>query len=64
MISDVENHKDSTTTTKKTVRLDELSKTAGHRINTQKSVRFLYSSNEQTERQIKKIIPFTITSNV
>ena len=36
------------------------SKVAGYKINVQKSVAFLYTNNEATERQIKKLIPFTI----
>ena len=34
---------------------DEFSKVAGNKINVQKSVAFLYSNNEATERQIKKL---------
>ena len=33
---------------------------AGYRINTQKSLAFLYTNNEKTEREIKETIPFTI----
>ena len=36
------------------------SKVAGFKINVQKSVAFLYTNNEATERQIKKLMPFTI----
>ena len=36
------------------------SKGAGYKINTQKSLAFLYSNNEKTEREIKETIPFTI----
>ena len=32
----------------------------GYKINTQKSVAFLYTKNEVSEREIKKIIPFKI----
>ena len=32
----------------------------GTKINVQKSVAFLYTNNEATEREIKKLIPFTI----
>ena len=32
------------------------------KINVQKSVAFLYTNNEATERQIKKLIPFTIAT--
>ena len=38
----------------------EFSKVAGYKINVQKSVAFLYTNKEATERQIKKLIPFTI----
>ena len=31
----------------------------GYKINVQKSVSFLYTNNEATEREIKKLIPFT-----
>ena len=40
--------------------MHEFSKVAGYKINVQKSVAFLYTKNEATERQIKKLIPFTI----
>ena len=35
----------------------EFSKVAGYKINTQKSVAFLYTNNELIERQIRKTIP-------
>ena len=38
----------------------EFSKVAGYKINVQKSVAFLYTNNEATEREIKKLIPITI----
>jgi hypothetical protein len=31
-----------------------------HKINIQKSVAFLYTNNKQTEKEIKKTMPFTI----
>ena len=37
----------------------EFSKVAGFKINTQKSLAFLYSNNEKSERKIKESIPFT-----
>ena len=40
--------------------IHEFSKVAGYKINVQKSVAFLSTNNEATERQIKKLIPFTI----
>ena len=42
--------------------IDEFSKVAGYKINTQKSVAFLYINNEISEREIKEIIPFTIAT--
>ena len=42
--------------------INEFSNTAGYKINTQKSVAFLYTDNEISEREIKETIPFTITS--
>ena len=41
-------------------RINEYSKFAGYKINTQKSFAFLYTNNEKTEREIKEKIPFTI----
>ena len=53
-----ENPKDST---KKLLELiHESSNIAGYKINAQKSVAFLYTNNEATEREIKESIPFTI----
>ena len=31
-----------------------------YKINTEKSLAFLYTNNEKTEREIKEIIPFSI----
>ena len=53
----VENPKDST---RKLLELiNEYSKVSGYKINTQKSLAFLYTNNEKTEREIKETIPFT-----
>ena len=58
MVLYVENPKDST---RKLLELiNEYSKVAGYKINTQKSLAFLYTNNEKTEREIKETIPFTI----
>ena len=38
------------------------SKFAGYKINIQKSLAFLYTNNENTEREIKETIPFTIVT--
>ena len=40
--------------------INEYSKVARYKINTQKSLAFLYTNNEKTEKEIKKTIPFTI----
>ena len=37
----------------------ESGKIAGYKINAQKSLAFLYTSNENSEREIKEAIPFT-----
>ena len=42
--------------------ISEFSKLAGYRINTQKSLAFLYTNNEKSEREIKESIPFTIAT--
>ena len=34
----------------------------GYKINTQKSLAFLYTNNEKSEREIKESIAFTITT--
>ena len=40
--------------------INEYDKVAGYKINTQKSLAFLYTNNEKTEREVKETIPFTI----
>ena len=40
----------------------EFSKVAGYKVNTQKSLAFLYTNNEKSEREIKESIPFTIAT--
>ena len=37
-------------------------KLPGSKINTQKSLAFLYTNNKRSEREIKETIPFTTTS--
>ena len=39
--------------------ISEFSKVTGNKINTQKSLVFLYTNNEKSEREIKEAIPFT-----
>ena len=60
MILYLENPKDATRKLPELV--DEFSKVGGYKINTQKSLAFLYTSNETSEREIKETISFTITS--
>ena len=42
--------------------ISEFSKVAAYRINTQKSLAFLYTNNEKSEREIKESIPFAIAT--
>ena len=57
MILYIENPKDST---RKLLELTkEYSKVAGYKINTQKSLAFLYTNNEKAERKIKETITYT-----
>ena len=44
--------------------ISEFSKVAGHKINTQKSLAFLYTNSENSEREIKESIPFTIATKI
>jgi hypothetical protein len=39
-------------------------KVSGYKLNIQKSVVFLYTNNEQTEKEIRETIPFTIASKI
>ena len=39
--------------------ISELSKISGYKIDTQKSLAFLYTNNEKPERATKESIPFT-----
>ena len=42
----------------------EFSKVAGYKINTHKSLAFLYTNNEKSEREIKESITFTIATKI
>ena len=56
----IENPKDST---RKLLELiSEFSTVAGYKVNTQKSLAFLYTNNGKSEREIKESIPFTIAT--
>ena len=60
MILYIENPKDSI---RKLLELiSEFGKVAGYKINTQKSLVFLYTNNEKSEREIKESTPFTIAT--
>ena len=60
MILYIENPKDSV---RKLLELiSEFSKVTGYRINTQKSLAFLYTNNEKSKREITESIPFTIAT--
>ena len=61
MILYIENPKDSM---RKLLELiSEFSKVSGYKINTQKSLAFLYTNNEKVEKEIKETIPFTNATN-
>ena len=54
---DMEDLKDAT---RKLLELiNEFGKVAGYKINAQKSLAFLYTNNEKSEREIKETLPFT-----
>ena len=57
----IENPKDSTRKLLVEI-INEYSKVAGYKINTQKSLAFLYTNNEKSEREITESIPFTIAT--
>ena len=60
MILYIDNPKD---VTRKLLELiSESGNVAGYKINAQKSLAFLYTNNERSEREIKEIIPFTIAT--
>ena len=60
MILYLENPKHSTRKLLKLI--NELGKVAGYKINSEKSIAFLYTNNESSERKIRETIPFTIAS--
>ena len=62
MIRHLENPKDAT---RKLLELiNESGKVAGHKINKQKSLAFLYTNSKRSEKDIKETIPFTITTKI
>ena len=60
MILYIENPKVATRTLVEFI--SEFGKVAGYKNNTQKSLAFLYTNNERSEREIKETIPFTIAT--
>ena len=58
MILYIDNPKDSIR--KLLVLISEFSRVAGYKINTQKSLAFLYTNNEKSQREIKESIAFTM----
>ena len=60
MILYIENTKDSTRKLRELI--NEYSKVAGYKINTEKSLALLYINNKKAEKEIKKTIPFTIAT--
>ena len=62
MILYIENPKD---VTRKLLELiNEFGNVAGYKINAQKSLAFLYTNDEQSEREIKATLPFTIATKI
>jgi hypothetical protein len=56
-------HKDPKNSTQKLLdTVNSYSKVAGYKINVEKSLAFLHTNNEQTEKEYMKTIPFTIAS--
>ena len=59
MVLYIENPKDATR--KLPQFINEFSKAAWYKINTQKSIAFIYTNNKRAEGEIKETIPVTIT---
>ena len=62
MILCIENPKDSIRKLQELI--SEFSKVAGYKINTHKSLAFLYTNNEKSEKEIKESIAFTIATKI
>ena len=60
MIMYIENTKDSIRKLLEVI--SEFNTVAGYKINTQKSLAFLYTNNEKSEKEIKESTPFTIAT--
>ena len=61
MILYTENAKDATVELLQLI--NEFGKVAGYKINAQKSLAFLYTNDEKSEREIKETLPFTTATN-
>ena len=62
MILYIENPKDAT---RKLLELiNEFVEVTGYKINAQKSLAFLYSNDEISERELKETLPFTIATKI
>ena len=60
VILNIEKPKDAT---RKLLELtNEFGKVAGYKINAQKSLAFLYTNDEKSEREMKETLPFTIAT--
>ena len=60
MLLYMENHKDATRRLLELI--SEFGKFVGYKINAYKSLAFLCTNNEKTEREIKETLPFTIAT--
>ena len=62
MILYIENPKDAT---RKLLELiNEFGKVAGNKVNARKSLAFLYTKDEKSEREIKETLPFTSATKI
>ena len=62
MILQIENPKD---VTRKLLEVNnEFGNVAGYKINAQKSLAFLYTNAEKSEREIKETLPFTFATKI
>ena len=57
MILYIDNPKDATRKLLEVI--NEFGRVAGYKINAQKSLAFLYTNDEKSEREIKETLPFT-----
>ena len=60
MILYIENPKDATR--KQLDLINEFGRVAGYKIHAQKSLAFLYTNDEKSEREIKEALPFTFAT--